>query len=207
MKYINNHLAEFGSFFIIVCLASSCAKNDANPEDNEQTGGKAVPNSLHIAFETPDWKRQIDCSALDLYPTAANDEVAYVFASSQSTRLTFVLSYPSLASELEKSPSTGRYAAAEYLKPTGPFQYGMKLPLDDDKLDLSDGRLVSKAGNSETEFTEITEIKRIGIEGEYVVFQIKGRYGFNSTLVKASGNEVGKYAKGTFNLKVRAFID
>src|SRR3546814_16394752 len=37
-----------------------------------------------------------------------------------------------------------------------------------------------------SEFTEITEIKRIGIEGEYVVFQIKGRYGFNSMLVKRS---------------------
>src|SRR3546814_19099555 len=111
MKYTNNHLAEFGSFFIIVCLASSCAKNDANPEDNEQTGGKAVPNSLHIAFETPDWKRQIDCSALDLYPIAANDELAYVFASSESTRLTFVLSYPTQASELAKSAGTGRTAA------------------------------------------------------------------------------------------------
>ena len=83
----------------------------------------------------------------------------------------------------------------------------MKCPLDDNKFDLSDCRLVSKAGNSETEFTEITEIKRIGTEGEYVVFQIKGRYGFNSTLVKASGNEAGEYVKGTFNLKVRAFVE
>src|SRR3546814_11613351 len=121
MKYTNNHLAEFGSFFIIVCLASSCATNDANPEDNEQTGGKAVPNSLHIAFETPDWNRQIDCSALDLYPIAANDEVAYEVASPETTRLIFALSYPTFSRALANSAVQVVCPAAVTTNPTAPL--------------------------------------------------------------------------------------
>ncbi|PPL04686.1 hypothetical protein [Parapedobacter indicus] len=193
-------------FILCALLIASCEKKTPNP-DEDQTESTTIPNSLHIAFETPDWKRQIDCSHLDLYPSSVNDEVFYVFASSQSTLNTFVFSYPSRASELEKPASKGRYPVAEYANPTGPFQYGMKLPLDDDKFDITYGRLVSNAGDSETEFTEITEIKRVGTEGEYALFQIKGRYGFNSTLETPSGTEVGNYVKGTFHLKVRALID
>jgi len=168
-----------------------------------------IGNSLHVAFETPDWSRHIDCSRLDLdpYDSGSTDEWVYVFASSESTRCTFVLSYPKYAGDLEKSGNIGTYPAAEYRKPTGPFQYGMSLPLDAQKLDSSFGRLVSTAGSSGQEFTEITEIRRVATDGEYAVFQIKGRYGFQSTLETLSGSAQGKYVKGTFHLKVRALIE
>lgn len=187
-------------------LMISCAKTDAGPDGPDNPDG--IPNGLHIAFETPDWKRQIDCSHLDLNPTdTPNPEVVFVFASSESTRNTFMLSYPKYAADLEKAGNIRRYAVGKYNTVAGPFQYAMKLPLDDDKLDISHGRLESKAGQSETEFTEITEIKRVGTDGNYGVFQIKGRYGFNSTLVKSSDSGPGKYVKGTFYLKVRAQLN
>ncbi|GGG91435.1 hypothetical protein GCM10007415_27550 [Parapedobacter pyrenivorans] len=195
-----------GLFFMM-----SCAKTGSGPDDPDgpdRDSGGAIPNSLHIAFETPDWKRQIDCSHLDLNPTDAPDpQVVFVFASSESTRNTFMLSYPKYAGDLEKAGNIRRYPVAKYSAVAGPFQYAMKLPLDDDKLDVSYGRLESDAGDSETEFTEITEIKRVGTDGNYGVFQLKGRYGFHSTLVRSSGNEPGKYVKGTFHLKVRAQLD
>lgn len=208
MKYCNFYPIKLSILFFGL-IAASCAKNDTNPHDEDEPGKNTISNSLHIAFETPDWKREIDCSRLDLPPfdLGLDGEVFYVFASSESTRNTFMLSYPKYESELGKPDNIRKYPAAEFGNPTGPFQYGMKLPLDADKLDVSYGRLVSKAGNSETEFTEITEIKRVGTDGEYALYQIKGRYGFNSTLEKASGSETGKHVKGTFHLKVRALVD
>jgi len=197
------------AFILCALIATSCAKNESNPQEEDKPDGNAIPNSLHIAFETPDWKRQIDCTHLDLQPSdmASDNTIFYVIASSESTRNTFVLSYPKHASELEKPGNIGKFPVAEYRNPTGPFQYGMILPLDDDKLDASHGRLVSKAGNSATEFTEITEIKRVGTDGTYALFQIKGRYGFNSTFQKGLNDEAGDYVKGTFHLKVRALIE
>ncbi|MGK6351247.1 hypothetical protein [Parapedobacter sp. DT-150] len=195
-------------------LVASCAKTNLGPDDPDNpdapggSGGNAIPNSLHLAFETPDWKRQIDCTHLDLSPgDAADPEVVYVRASSASAFTTFTLSYPKYASELEKAENIGIYPVGRFNSIPGSFQYTMKLPLDDDKLDVSFGRLESKAGQSDTEFTEITEIKRIGTDGDYGVFQIKGRYGFNSTFVNSgSVSESGKYVKGSFHLKIRALL-
>src|SRR5690606_1019974 len=108
-------------FILCALIAISCAKNDTRPQEDNQPDGSAISNTLYIAFETPDWKRQIDCTHLDLYPfdLGSNNQFVYVFASSESTRNTFVLSYPKYASELEKPGNIGKFPVAEYANPTG----------------------------------------------------------------------------------------
>lgn len=220
-----------------VLMFAACAKND-NPDPlTDSDKAKEVPSSLHIAFETPDWKRQIDCSHLNLYPVpvrtyypekgiwdgpALIPNLVWAGARSASTQNYFMLSYPETAEELEKPDNVGRYPVAEFGTITGPFQYAMELPLDE-RLNKSGQWLASRAGESESEFTEITEIKRVGTEEpdgrntiyRYAIYRIKGRYAFKSALgtYTAEGklsetiHADDKPVTGTFHLKVRVKID
>lgn len=232
MKKIQPFVGQY--MLVGLLLVGACAKLDNDRPDDQS---KKIPNSLHIAFETPDWKRQIDCSQLDLYPNrvatyyperniwdgpALIPDVVWVGARSSSTQNYFMLSYPSVVEELENPDNLGRYPVAEFGTITGPFQYAMELPLDE-RLNKSGQRLTSRAGESASEFTEITEIKRVGTEEpdgqntvyRYAIYQIKGRYAFKSKLetyttegtLSSAVEADDKPVTGSFHLKVRVRID
>jgi|GEM_PF-855643 len=236
---MNRYLCITKSFLLLggLLFLASCAKNDNVDQLKAPDKAKEIPNSLHIAFETPDWKRQIDCSQLDLYPNRVAayyperniwdgptliDDVVWVGARSASTQNYFMLSYPKTVEALENPDNLRRYPVAEFGTITGPFQYAMELPLDE-RLNKSGQWLASRAGESTSEFTEITEIKRVGTEEpdgrntiySYAIYQIKGRYAFKSLLetftaegaLSAAVEADDKPVTGSFHLKVRVRID
>ena len=236
---MKNYIQPLINIFLLgtLLLVGACAKNDDVDDPTDSGKTKEIPSSLHVAFETPDWKRQIDCSHLDLYPNRVATyyperniwdgptvipDVVWVGARSASTQNFFMLSYPKTAEALDDPANLGRYPVAEFGTITEPFQFAMTLPLDE-RLGQSNQWLFSEAGESPTEFTEITEIKRVGIEepdGEntiyrYAIYQIKGRYAFQSTLgtynaegvLISSAEAEDKPVTGSFHLKVRVRID
>lgn len=188
---------------ILICLILvSCSKDETNNDNNRSD---SIPQTLHIYFEAANWKREIDCSRLVLTPVDSDGENYYVIASSESTAVTFRFSYPNTATELSKSSHLKKYAVSDFTDLNAPFQLAMKLPIDAGKIDPANGRLVSNAGFSDTEYTEIVKIEPAGKEGEYAVFEIQGRYAFKARIVDGAGTGTeNSPVKGTFKFRIFA---
>ena len=171
-KFSFRKIAPFasGALSLLLGLAvSSCSLSGIGDEPTPEDG---VSESLHFNFKTPDWERKIDCTHLNLPSYSLSEEIYYTFATSQSTKATFFLSFPSDSSEIVKAANLKQYAIKEYGANDAAFQLSLKLPLNDG----SSKRLLSKNGQSETSFNEITAITYLGHEEGEAVFKIKGKY-------------------------------
>jgi len=79
-------------------LLFGCEKNTNGPDDGSDDEPSDTNKGLFVSFETPGWSEKIDCSHLSFQPNSCspppNNSVYYVYATSQSTKMTFQISYP-----------------------------------------------------------------------------------------------------------------
>ena len=179
------------AFGLTACFGSDDKKDDPTPSNG-------VSDSLHFAFKTPDWERTIDCERLSL-PFATSNNVAYASATSASTNSTFYLTYPRDSSAIVAAANLRRYPIATFGNNTAPFELSHKLPLTDG----SAVRLVSQAGSGADAYNEIVEVKYAGREGNYALFNVKGRYQMQMTELNGNSSAAPRPVSGTFRFRLR----
>ncbi|KAA9332067.1 hypothetical protein F0P96_11290 [Hymenobacter busanensis] len=193
------HAYSFGLAFLGLALSvslTSCLtdgkEDDPTPTDN------GVTESLHFAFKTPDWQRQIDCTHLDLNAYGGfGTTTYYTSATSASTNSTFYLSYPKDSSAIVAATNLKKYPIADYGQSTElPFRFSLKLPTTEG----STGRLVSKAGESADVFNEIVAVKYAGRDGSEAKFDVKGRYQMQVSELNTTNV---KTVTGTYHFRIR----
>lgn len=184
--------------YVVVLVFYSCTS------DTESKNSIAT-DDLHLAFKTPDWERRIDCTLLNLYPIAFNDTTSGVSAYSESTREAFCLTYPKDSSEIVRPHTYKKYKVMEYYSNEEPFQFSQKLPLNESSLEDLSKKLISKAGFSEIEYNQVTEIKYIRSEAQYAVFKIKCAYKMKTYL--PSTPDIIKPVSGTYTFIIRTSKD
>lgn len=188
-------------FILTVGLFNSCSEKENQIVPDNNIGNSTVSDNLHLAFKTPDWERNIDCTLLDLYPAPVNDSTNTVSATSQSTHETFFFTFPTDSSEMVKPGNLKKYKIMNVYENTQPFQFSQKLPLDENSPDTYAKRLVSIEGFSETEYNQLVEIKYLQSELKYAVFRIKCKFEMK-TFMPATP-EIIKPVSGTFTFKIR----
>lgn len=198
---ITTSIHKIAALLISLVLLASCSKTNTDPSKGNNSRA-SVPDNLHIAFATPDWQKQIDCTHLDMPPYAVSEDLLAISGTSASTLVTFYFVYPRKSADVALATNIKKYGVSDVAAIESPFQIAMKLPLDDDKLDAAHGRLVSNAGNSADEYTEITGIEKTGTEGDFDVYNIKGKYAFTGRVLPENG--VSKKVTGTFHFKIKA---
>lgn len=188
----------YTSLFSLIIIFTACTDDsEAIDKTDDGSSSTGVPSTLHMAFKTPDWSRQIDCTLLDLSPYAITVGVFGVNATSQSTSETFYFSYPSDSSAFVQSTNLKKYSIAEYGMNEDVFQFSQKLPVTSGSSD----RLISLAGSAEDQYNEVVEIKFDHSEENYAVFKIKCRYSMQTYVL--SDQTTQKLVTGTYHLKVR----
>lgn len=186
-------------FLILTCISIlSCTKDKSTDDDNNPS--ETIPEALHVYFNAPSWKREIDCSKLVLEPIDSDESNYFVKATSESTNATFMLSYPNTATELAKAANIKTYPVSDYGDLKSPFQFALLLPKDAASIAPGNPRIASNAGNSSTEYTEIVKIERVKTVGASAVFEIQGKYAFNGRIVGGSSDAIP--VKGTFRLQI-----
>lgn len=198
-------LVPFPSFFgrnffflFVLLLIQSCSFLGSDEDTPEPEKGDEVSNSLHFAFKTPEWEKFIDCTHLDLPSSTLTEGVYYTFASSQSTRSTFVISFPADSSEIVKESSPGRYAIHSFGERNElPFEFALKLPLNNGSSEY----LVSRGGLSEDSFNEIVAVDYLGHEEGEAIFRLKGKY--KMVMAVMQQEEVERVVSGTYSFKIR----
>lgn len=186
----------------LACISIlSCAK-DSPTDKEEQQKADPLSESLHIYFETAKWKREIDCSHLELPPLDLDETSYYVEAISASTNSTFKFSYPNTASALTTASNIKKYPVSDFAELKGPFHFALLLPINAESIAPGNPRIASNAGSSDTEYTEIIKIERIGTENGKAAFEIQGRYAFIGRTVGESSSGETSPVKGSFKLKV-----
>lgn len=181
-------------FCSLIVLFCSCSNNDSD-DDQE------VTDELHLSFKTPEWERYINCEHLDLFPEERNNTTYAVFASSESTRETFVFSYPKDSSEIVKTKALSKYKIMEFGANNEPFQFSQKLPLNAESIDNTSKRLVSAGGFSDTEYNQVLEVKYLKSEPDYTVFRVKCKYEMKAYVTSDPENKIN--ITGTFAFKIR----
>lgn len=185
---------------LLLVSFSSCEIENIEDDPGTNPSG-SISNSLHFNFKTPDWERNIDCTHLDLPSFLLDEETYYTFATSQSTNSTFYISYPKDSSVMVQEGNLKKYAITEYGMNQAPFQFSLKLPLNDG----SSQRLVSQAGHSTDSFNEIVSIQYDGYVGDESVFKIKGRFQMLTSVIGEEG--VQKTVSGTYHFKIKTSRD
>lgn len=160
-----------------------------------------VSDNLHMAFKTPDWERNIDCSKLDLTPEVINDSTFGVGAMSASTRESFFFTYPRYSSKIVSPKYLRKHKIVAVDDNNAPFQFSQKLPLNANSLDDSSKKLVSAEGFSDTEYNQVIEVKFISSEANYDIFRVKCKYEMKMYLPLTP--EITKPVSGTFTFKIR----
>lgn len=177
---------------LLLLTIISCSKSTDNSIDSS-----GISNELHFSFVTPDWSRTINCEQLNLFPDFLNDSTNYVSATSASTLQTFCFSMPADSSQMVKLSNLKKYSIRNFYENNSPFEFSQKLPLNGG----SNLRLVSIDSLSNYSYNQVTEIKYVGFEPTYCLFNIKCKY---IMLAKEVGNETNiKPISGTFHFKVR----
>ena len=188
----------------ISLLIASCSKsNDPSPDSNNDPGNSTIANNLHIAFKTPDWQRQIDCTHLEMPPVSVGDNTFMISGTSASTLVTFYFCYPRKSAVLAQASNVKKYGVSDVAATGDVFEIAMKLPQSGDKMGTEHGRLVSNEGNGQGEYTEIVSIEKTGTDGAYDLYNIKGRYAFKARLLPDNGTDI-KPVSGTFHFRIRA---
>lgn len=193
--FTRRHLTLLTLGLTLTGSLTACFDKDDDPKPDDA----AVSESLHFAFKTPDWERQIDCEKLNLAfrDIYSNPRVAYASASSASTNSTFFLTYSADSSALVAPANLGKYAITEYGASTSPFELSHKLP----PTEGSASRLVSVAGLSATSYNEILAVKYVGHEKGYALFDVKGRY--QMLMQELNSPAAPKPVSGTFKFRLR----
>lgn len=204
------HLFSMASSFtssrlLLVALGASAALGlascfEKSKEDDPTPTSTTVSESLHFAFKTPEWERQIDCTHLNLGFSTVSAKVAYVGATSASTGASFFFTYPADSSALVQSTGPGKYAIGEYQDNSGAYELSHKVPTTDG----GSGRLVSLAGLAANSYNEILAVKHVGHEGKYSLFEIKARYQMQMQEIVGGVRGVTKPVSGSFKFRVRA---
>ena len=177
---------------LTLLLIISCSKSTENLIDSN-----GISNQLHLSFVTPDWSRTINCEQLNLFPDFLNDSTNYVSATSASTLETFCFSMPADSSQMVKLSNLKKYSIRNFYENNSPFEFSQKLPLNSG----SSLRLVSIDSLSNYSYNQVTEVKYVGFDPTYCLFNVKCRY---VMLAKEVGNETNiKPITGTFHFKVR----
>ncbi len=182
----------FCSLSMVFC---SCNSDESNSDNQEAS------DDLHLSFKTPEWERYINCEHLDLIPDEKNSTTYSVFASSASTRETFVFSYPKDSSMIVKTKALSKHKIMEFGANNAPFQFSQKLPLNEQSIDDTSKRLVSAEALSDTEYNQVLEVKYLKSEPTYAVFRVKCKYEMNTYI--ASNPETKIKVTGTFAFKIR----
>lgn len=179
------------AFGLAACFGSDDKKDDPTPTAD-------VPDALHYSFKTPDWERTIDCERLDL-PYRTQGGVAYVSASSASTNATFYLTYPQDSSAIVAAANLRRYPITEFGANTVAFDFSHKVPLTDG----SSVRLVSQNGSGANSYNEIVAVKYAGRNGNYALFDVKGKYLSQMTEINGNTSAPARAVSGTYNFRLR----
>lgn len=169
-------------------------------ESSDSTG--TVSDNLHLAFKTPDWERNIDCTLLDLTPMVINDSTFGVGAMSASTRESFFFTYPRYSSKIVSPKYLRKYKIVAGDDNNAPFQFSQILPLNANSLDDDSKKLISFEGFSASEYNQVIEVKYLSSETNYDVFRVKCKYEMKMYLPLTP--DVIKPVSGTFTLKIRA---
>ncbi len=192
------------SLYLLLAISSSlalfsCTKNsDDNGENSGTTPNGEVSNSLHLSFTTPDWNRFIDCSLLDLNPIGINATTTYFAATSASTRESFNFSLPKDSSKMVLASNLKKYSIKNFGQNAAPFEFSQKVPITDGNATY----LISSGGAiSDSSYNEVTEIKYVGNETNYALWQVKCRYKMMAYELGNTANR--KPITGTFHFKVR----
>lgn len=188
-------------FYFLSALAFSATITSCSSEEEGESTGGEVSNSLHLKFKTPDWERTINCEHLDLMPMSPIEGVYAVSATSASTNETFYFSYPQDSSAMNQISNYKKYAIAGYGDNDAPFQFSQKLP---DNQGSSD-RLISLPDMTSQYYNEVEKIEYVGHEANYSIFKVKCKYNMRTYLL--SNESVIKEVSGTFHFKIRTTRD
>ncbi len=183
----------------VIALSLFSCSETTNTEDNANPN--TVSDNLHVAFKTPDWERNIDCSDLDFFPEAYNDSTYGVRASSLSTKISYCLTYPKDGSNIIKPKYLKKHKIMSIYGNTAPFQFSMKLPINQNSLDDLSKKLVSSEGFSATEYNQVMEVKYLSTEADYMLFRVKCKYEMKTYLPLTP--EIIKPVSGTITFKIR----
>lgn len=192
------------STFVIttaIMLLFSCSAGETTDDNETIENPTTVSDNLHLAFKTPDWERNIDCSLLDLYPTVYNDSTYGVSATSASTKEIFCLTYPKYSSKIVSPKYLKKHKIMSIYDNNAPFQFSQKLPLNENSLDDLSKKLVSAEGFSATEYNQVVEIKFVNSDGIYDIFRVKCKYEMKMYLPLTP--DIIKPVSGTFAFKIR----
>ncbi|WP_310559925.1 hypothetical protein [Flavobacterium sp.] len=195
---MKNYLATF-TIISATMLLFSCSGGETTDDTTNPT---TVSDNLHLAFKTPDWERNIDCTLLDLTPTVYNDSTYGVSATSASTKETFCFTYPKYSSKIVNPKYLKKHKVMSIYDNNVPFQFSQKLPLNENSLDDLSKKLVSSEGFSATEYNQVIEVKYLSSEANYDVFRVKCKYEMKMYLPATP--DVIKPVSGTFTFKIRA---
>jgi hypothetical protein len=194
MKNISKtSLLSFVVLVLFSCTPTESTDSSVNPD--------TVSDNLHLAFKTPDWERNIDCSMLDLFPTVYNDSTYGVSATSASTKEIFCLTYPKDGSKIINPKYLKKHKIMSIYGNTAPFQFSQKLPLNENSLDDLSKKLVSSEGFSDSEYNQVLEVKYLSTEADYMLFRVKCKYEMKTYL--PSNPDIIKPVSGTFTFKIR----
>jgi len=193
MTYRNRFAVLLAALCLI--LTASCKKTE--DKDDSVDGKTGISDNLHLSFKTPDWERNIDCTHLELEPDYWHPGVYFVTASSQSTKEAFYFTYPADSSLLVAPSNLKKYAITEFGANDKVFQFSQKLPVTDGSSD----RLISRAGFSDNEYVEVSQVKYSGSTSTASIFQIKCRYSMKMAVLSDTSKK--KMVSGTFHFKIK----
>jgi hypothetical protein len=180
--------------FPILFFGVSCKKEMS-------TDNASNSDALHFSFKTPDWERWVNCELLDFEPITLNDSTNILAFNSASTNASLCFTYPKDSSKMLNNRELKRFKIKSYYDNSEPFQFSLKLPLNQNSLNDLTKKLVSNEGFSDTEYIEVTEVKYIKSEANNAVFRVKCNYKLNARII--STPEISKPMSGTFTLLVR----
>ncbi|WP_137401877.1 hypothetical protein [Echinicola rosea] len=184
--------------FTIVLQVVSCSmvrdEDGSDPSDPENQTENEIPSSLHFAFKTEDWERQIDCTHLDL--DATNSEL--LMATSQSTGSKFYFVVPASSHQMALADSVGKYPVGT----DGYFSMAQILPVSQG----SEKRLKSEIGfDEEGSFNEIMSITLDSSEEAFDYYKVKGQY--HMKMVGIEDESLKRTCSGTYHFKIKTAKD
>lgn len=216
MKVNNWTVLMMNASKIMLVVASlflySCEKKTNGPGDGPDGGPDGGPSGtsdgLFVSFKVPSWSEKIDCSHLSFRPNSCSpppdNSVYYVYATSQSTKMTFQISYPVDSAAFSKLAINKRFplrfnacAASEAMQEAISFM----LVVPHSKGNTKQWMPIPEM--NEESYATLKSITYVKSDKRYAYYQIAGTYTQLSALADEDRNRISEEAKiisGDFQL-------
>ena len=193
-------------FFLMAGLfLFGCEKNTNGPDDEPSGTNKG----LFVSFKTPGWSEKIDCSHLSFQPNSCSSQgnaVYFVYATSQSTKMTFQISYPVDSAVFSKLVIDRefplRYNACEASED---MQEAISFMLVVPESNGSTNQWMPFPEMNEESHTTLTSVAYVKSDERYAYYRVEGTYAQLSALANAESYRISdddQVISGDFELVV-----